>query len=175
MKYKIIKPFALGGIFFYLLSALWAYLQIGFINESDSTIGYVTNFKYKYSRSINQGYYHYHRHRHRLMYYPIVTFTDKKDQKRIFTSSLGSSPSPYDIGQQVKVLYNDSTAKISDFRTLWSGIIFIAFMGTIFSAIGFYLPYFLAKHSENYRINLLNNKRHKRKHKYKILRKNKRK
>ena len=173
MRYKFFIPFALIGIFLCLLSALWAYLQIGFINESDSTIGYVTNFKYKYSRSINQGYYHYHRHR--LMYYPIVTFTDKKDQKRIFTSSLGSSPSPYDIGQQVKVLYNDSTAKISDFRTLWSGIIFIAFMGTIFSAIGFYLPYFLAKHSENYRINLLNSKRHKRKHKYKILRKNKRK
>ncbi|WP_334324908.1 DUF3592 domain-containing protein [Gilliamella apicola] len=173
MRYKFFIPFALIGIFLCLLSALWAYLQIGFINESDSTIGYVTNFKYKYSRSINQGYYHYHRHR--LMYYPIVTFTDKKDQKRIFTSSLGSSPSPYDIGQQVKVLYNDSTAKISDFRTLWSGIIFIAFMGTIFSAIGFYLPYFLAKHSENYRMNLLNNKRHKRKHKYKILRKNKRK
>ena len=173
MRYKFFIPFALIGIFLCLLSALWAYLQIGFINESDSTIGYVTNFKYKYSRSINQGYYHYHRHR--LIYYPIVTFTDKKDQKRIFTSSLGSSPSPYDIGQQVKVLYNDNTAKISDFRTLWSGIIFIAFMGTIFSAIGFYLPYFLAKHSENYRINLLNSKRHKRKHKYKILRKNKRK
>ena len=171
MKYKIIKPFALGGIFFYLLSALWAYLQIGFINESDSTIGYVTNFKYEYRRSINRHHYDHHR----LIYYPIVTFTDKKDQKRIFTSSHGSSPSPYDIGQQVKVLYNDSTAKISDFRTLWSGIIFIAFMGTIFSAIGFYLPYFLAKHSENYRINLLNSKRHKRKHKYKILRKNKRK
>lgn len=169
MKYKIIKPFALGGIFFYLLSALWAYLQIGFINESDSTIGYVTNFKYEYSL-FRDRYNH-----HGLIYYPIVTFTDKKDQKRIFTSSLGSSPSPYDIGQQVKVLYNDSTAKISDFRTLWSGIIFIAFMGTIFSAIGFYLPYFLAKHSENYRINLLNSKRHKRKHKYKILRKNKRK
>lgn len=175
MKYNFFIPFALIGIFLCLLSTFLAYQQIGFINESDSTIGYVTNFKYKYSRSINQGYYHHHHHHHSLIYYPIVTFTDKKDQKRIFTSSLGSSPSPYDIGQQVKVLYNDNTAKISDFRTLWSGIIFIAFMGTIFSAIGFYLPYFLAKHTENYRINLLNSKRHKRKHKYKILRKNKRK
>ena len=167
MKYKFFIPFALIGIFLCLLSTLLAYQQIGFINESDSTVGYVTSFEFRHSRD---------RHPHRsLIYYPIVTFTDKKDQKRIFTSSLGSSPSPYDIGQQVKVLYNDSTAKISDFRTLWSGIIFIAFMGTIFSAIGFYLPYFLAKHSENYRMNLLNNKRHKRKHKYKILRKNKRK
>ena len=167
MRYKFFIPFALIGIFLCLLSTLLAYQQIGFINESDSTVGYVTSFEFRHSRDR-------HPH-HSLIYYPIVTFTDKKDQKRIFTSSLGSSPSPYDIGQQVKVLYNDSTAKISDFRTLWSGIIFIAFMGTIFSAIGFYLPYFLAKHSENYRINLLNSKRHKRKHKYKILRKNKRK
>lgn len=58
---------------------------------------------------------------------------------------------------------------------LWFDVVFIASMGTIFSVVGFYLPYFLAKHSENYRINLLNSKRHKRKHKYKILRKNKRK
>ena len=167
MKYKFFIPFALIGIFLCLLSTLLAYQQIGFINESDSTVGYVTSFEFRHSRDR-------HPH-HSLIYYPIVTFTDKNEKKRIFTSSLGSSPSPYDIGQQVKVLYNDNTAKISDFRTLWSGIIFIAFMGTIFSAIGFYLPYFLAKHSENYRINLLNSKQHKRKHKYKILRKNKRK
>ena len=75
----------------------------------------------------------------------------------------------------MKVRYNDKEAKISDFMALWFDVVFIASMGTIFSVVGFYLAYFLAKHSENYRINLLNSKRHKRKHKYKILRKNKRK
>jgi len=167
MRYKFFIPFALIGIFLCLLSTLLAYQQIGFINESDSTVGYVTSFEFRHSRDR-------HPH-HSLIYYPIVTFTDKKDQKRIFTSSFGSNPSFYDIGQQVKVRYNDKEAKISDFMALWFDIVFIAFMGTIFSVVGFYLPYFFAKHSENYKINLLNSKRHKRKHKYKILRKNKRK
>ena len=167
MRYKFFIPFALIGIFLCLLSTLLAYQQIGFINESDSTVGYVTSFEFRHSRDR-------HPH-HSLIYYPIVTFTDKKEKKRIFTSSFGSNPSFYDIGQQVKVRYNDKEAKISDFMALWFDVVFIASMGTIFSVVGFYLPYFLAKHSENYRINLLNSKRHKRKHKYKILRKNKRK
>jgi len=65
-------------------------------------------------------------------YHPVVTFTAPDNITFRFTSSMGSSPPTYIIGQQIKVIYDPaspSKARIRDFWSLWG-------LAAIFGIIG---------------------------------------
>lgn len=72
-------------------------------------------------------------------YYPRVEFLTANDEKIQFTSSNGSNPPSFSVGEQVGVLYlleNPQEAKINTFFSLWFGPMFIFIFGLIFFSVG---------------------------------------
>jgi hypothetical protein len=72
-------------------------------------------------------------------YRPIVHFTDRHGQEIEFTSSTGSNPPAYSIGQKVEVLYRPNepqTAAIDSFFSLWGVSVILGGLGGVFFAIG---------------------------------------
>lgn len=74
-----------------------------------------------------------------MSYSPVVQFVDRDGQRVEFTSSIGSSPAGYSVGEPVEVLYlpaNPQRAKINDFSDLWGMTVFMAVMGVPFFSVG---------------------------------------
>jgi len=74
-----------------------------------------------------------------IMYNPLVNFIDEKGNSIEFSSSSGSNPPSYTIGEQVEVLYNPefpNDAKINGFFSIWGGAIITGILGVVFFSIG---------------------------------------
>ena len=76
-----------------------------------------------------------------ISYRPEVQFKTEAGDVRTFMSSLGSNPPQFDIGSNVKVLYDAdiTNAEIDSFMTLWFvsvGMIFIALIIGTISVVG---------------------------------------
>ena len=72
-------------------------------------------------------------------YRPVIRFTDRHDQTVEFTSSAGSNPPSYAVGEKVAVLYlpeKPHTAEIDDFFMIWGGLIILGILGVVFFLIG---------------------------------------
>jgi len=52
-------------------------------------------------------------------YTSVFTYIDKKKTPRTFTSSISSSPAPYDVGEKVKVVYNPEDFKEVKVVSYW--------------------------------------------------------
>lgn len=86
--------------------------------------------------------------RRSVSYYPRVEFTPRRGNKTVFTSSSGSSPPSYNVGDKVEILYdpqNPSKAKINAFFAKWGGSLILTIMGSIFSLVGGFIMFFSIK------------------------------
>jgi hypothetical protein len=73
-------------------------------------------------------------------YRPVVTFQTVNSETIQFTSSSGSSPASYRVGQGVEVIYDPESpdnAKIKSFQSLWLGSMIFGVLGIMFSSFGF--------------------------------------
>ena len=78
-------------------------------------------------------------------YKPVVEFKTINNQFITFTSSTGSNPPSYHIGEAVDVVYEQNfpnDAKIRSFFTLWGLGTVLFLMGSVFFSIGF-IPFLL--------------------------------
>ena len=76
-------------------------------------------------------------------YYPVVQFRTLENQVINFTSSAGSNPASYQVGETVEVNYNPTdptSAKINDFMSNWLTVLILGIMGTLFSFMGAIFP-----------------------------------
>lgn len=72
-------------------------------------------------------------------YYPRVWFATEGGRPYEFTGDGGSSPASFDVGEEVRVLFDPadpSQARIDSFMQLWFTPLLLAGMGTVFSAFG---------------------------------------
>ncbi|KJG55992.1 hypothetical protein UA38_16625 [Photobacterium kishitanii] len=75
-----------------------------------------------------------------VSYAPVVYFSDSNDIGYEFTSSVSSNPPSYQVGEFVEVMYlesNPNEAKINGYFSLWGLSLILAFLGVVFSSIGF--------------------------------------
>jgi hypothetical protein len=73
------------------------------------------------------------------VYRPVVEFKTATGQRVEFSSSTGSNPPSYSIGETVIVLYQESSpteAKIKGFFSVWGGAIILGILGVVFFGIG---------------------------------------
>ena len=77
----------------------------------------------------------------RTTYYPRVTFTDVDGREHMFTSSFGSRPAGYEVGEIVKVSYDRTTyeGRILNFKERFGAPVLLAAigLGAIFTAVTF--------------------------------------
>ena len=72
-------------------------------------------------------------------YRPVIRFIDRRGQAVEFTSSAGSSPPIYAVGEKVAVLYlpeKPRNAEVDDFFVIWGGLIILGILGIVFFLIG---------------------------------------
>ncbi|HVR65971.1 MAG TPA: DUF3592 domain-containing protein [Verrucomicrobiae bacterium] len=72
-------------------------------------------------------------------YYPRVRFATEGGRPYEFTGDVGSSPASFDVGEEVRVLFDPadpSKARIDSFMQLWFTPLLLAGMGTVFSIFG---------------------------------------
>jgi hypothetical protein len=102
-----------------LIAAIYAYQETRtFVASASRTTGTVTGY------SGNR---------------PIVRFKDERGTEVQFTSSTGSSPPRYRVGEAVAVLYQPAApydAKIEGFFALWGVPVIIGGIGSVFFLIG---------------------------------------
>jgi hypothetical protein len=73
-------------------------------------------------------------------YAPVIDFVDNNGKNIEFTSSSGSNPPSYSVGDEVEVYYlatDPQGAKIDGSFSLWGGVIVLGALGSVFSLIGF--------------------------------------
>ena len=113
----------IGGIFAYRSNQQ-------FLQSSLKSTGTVTGLDLKHSSDSSS-------------YHPVVQFRTLKNQVINFTSSVGSNPASYQVGETVEVNYdptNPNSAKINDFSSNWLTVLILSVMGTVFSFLGLILP-----------------------------------
>lgn len=72
-------------------------------------------------------------------YRPVIRFIDRRGQAVEFTSSAGSNPPSYAVGEKVAVLYlpeKPHIAEVDDFFMIWGGLIILGILGVVFFLIG---------------------------------------
>lgn len=85
------------------------------------------------------------RNKNSATYAPVVQFLAGQDEPVEFTSSIGSNPASYHIGERVSVLYlpkDPYDAKLNDFFALWGAPIIMGALGGMFFIIGLALMLF---------------------------------
>jgi len=128
-KIKLIKYiFTILGIGI-LVGTFFIYMNASnFLKTSITSQGTVVDLLESISSSNNS-----------IMYNPLVNFIDEKGNSIEFSSSSGSNPPSYSIGEQVEVLYNPefpNDAKINGFFSIWGGAIITGILGVVFFSIG---------------------------------------
>lgn len=104
------------------------------ISDSKLTNGKVVDFKKKYignTKGIPKVKY---------VYSPIVEFVSENGQKIQITSSTGSYPPNYKIGDYIEVRYqknNPQNAMLNTFNDSWGFAIFLGIFGVILIIISF--------------------------------------
>ena len=72
-------------------------------------------------------------------YRPHVRFTTREGEVLEFTSTMGSNPAAFDVGEPVAVIYDPASprdARIDSFFQLWFAPLLLGFMGIVFTAVG---------------------------------------
>ena len=73
-------------------------------------------------------------------YAPVVRYTDSiSGEEYEVTSTTGSKPPEFEVGEEVDVVYNPSNlseASINTIGELWGKVIFLVCFGSIFIAVG---------------------------------------
>jgi hypothetical protein len=72
-------------------------------------------------------------------YHPVVEFTSSTGKRIEITSSVGSHPPSYRVGESVTVLYDPSNphnAQLSGFMDLWFGFLVLVGLGLAFASVG---------------------------------------
>jgi len=72
-------------------------------------------------------------------YYPRVRFETETGQAHEFTGDVGSSPASFDVGEEVRVLFDPadpSGARIDSFMQLWFVSLILGGLGLVFSVVG---------------------------------------
>lgn len=72
-------------------------------------------------------------------YYPRVRFQTEGGQAYEFTGDVGSSPAAFDVGEEVRVLFDPadpSGARIDSFMQLWFVSVILGGLGLVFSIVG---------------------------------------
>ena len=113
----------IGGIFVYRSNQQ-------FLQSSLKSTGTITGLDLKQSSDSSS-------------YYPVVQFRTLENQVINFTSSVGSNPASYQVGETVEVNYNPTnptSAKINDFTSNWLTVLILGLMGALFSFLGAILP-----------------------------------
>ena len=109
----------IGGIFVYRSNQQ-------FLQSSLKSTGTVTGLDLKQSTDSSS-------------YYPVVQFRTLENQVINFTSSAGSNPASYQVGETVEVNYNPTnptSAKINDFMSNGFSVLILGFIGTVFTYSG---------------------------------------
>ncbi len=73
-------------------------------------------------------------------YRPVVAFDTQAGKAIKFTSSTGSNPPSYSVGEVVEILYQENSpeqAKINSFFSLWGLSTILGGMGSVFFLVGF--------------------------------------
>ena len=113
---KIVMVFAFIGVGL-LAGAFFSFKSTrNFLAAATKTSGKVTELEERVSTSTKDG-----RSTRSLSYYPRVQFSGPNGEEINFTSSVGSSPASYDVGESVEVLYLPQApqqAKINSFSSL---------------------------------------------------------
>lgn len=74
-----------------------------------------------------------------VTYRPHVRFTTLAGDTLEFTSTMGSNPAAFDVGERVVVIYNPASprdARIDSFFQLWFAPLLLGGMGIVFTAVG---------------------------------------
>lgn len=87
-------------------------------------------------------------------YYPRVRFATEGGRPYEFTGDVGSSPASFDVGEEVRVLFDPadpSKARIDSFMQLWFTPLLLSGMGTVFASFGLWATLTLARESTKVR------------------------
>lgn len=132
----------IGGIFAYRSNQQ-------FLQSSLKSTGTVTGLDLRHSSDSSS-------------YHPVVQFRTLENQVINFTSSVGSNPASYQVGETVEVNYNPTSpnsAKINDFTSNWLTVLILGLMGTLFSFLGAIFPVNIIRFSRKKKWLLQNGKR----------------
>lgn len=75
----------------------------------------------------------------KYLYQPVVRFKTETGRSMKFMVSIASRPKPYQVGEQVKVIYdpdNPQKAQINRFLYLWFNVLMLLFFGVFTLAMG---------------------------------------
>lgn len=74
------------------------------------------------------------------IYWPMIEFRTRDSRVVRFRSLSGSNPPSYEVGERVRVLYDESApdkARIDSFMSMWSLVLILGGLGCVFFFIGF--------------------------------------
>jgi hypothetical protein len=134
--------FAIAGLSVLTLSGFLFVGSQKFIKNSIVANGTVTEIVQKVSKGSDNT--------KSYTYSPMVSFTDGSGKEYSFVSGVSSNPSPYHVGDNIKILYspqNPYDAKIDKFFELWGGVIIAFILGIVFSIVGIGMVAWFAKRS----------------------------
>lgn len=124
--------FAAIGIAMLIGAVFWCLSVRSFIAEAQRAEGTVVDLVQSRSSSSNSS-------SSSSTYRPVVQFRDARGAQIEFTSSSGSNPPSYSVGERVTVLYRASEpnrASIDGFFSLWGGPVIVGALGTVFLLVG---------------------------------------
>ncbi|HEX9060963.1 MAG TPA: DUF3592 domain-containing protein [Clostridia bacterium] len=124
----VFKIFFVIGSIFILTGSVLIINQILFLNKACSAEGTVIDMKMSKGKGHDKD----------TTFAPVVQFKLTEGENITFTSSVGSSPPQFKIGDSVKVLYNPDNpgnAEINSFLSLWFLQIIFLFIGMVFFII----------------------------------------
>ncbi|MCC8366159.1 DUF3592 domain-containing protein [Xenorhabdus sp. PB61.4] len=87
-------------------------------------------------------------------YHPVINFTTEEGKEVQFTSSSGSNPASYNIGEKLEIIYlkdNPANAQLNNFSSLYGIALIFSLFGFLFSLIGFF-PLFRARKSKTVKL-----------------------
>jgi len=144
---KKTKFFIIFGSVFFLVGlgiSIGAFFSFSstkaFIASADRAQGKVVSLERRVSTDSDGG--------QSTSYYPVVEYQLSTGKKIVFTSSSGSSPASFRVGEKVEVLYDPqdpNQAKINAFFSKWGATLILSFMGAIFSLVGGIILFFGAR------------------------------
>jgi hypothetical protein len=113
------------GAILLAIAAFLALREQSFLSRAESVTGSVTDFSM--SSSSDSG----------TSYCPVIEFTTKGGQDVRYYANVCSSPPAYDIGDQVKVIYDPQNPRQVQIENIW-----IEYLGALIVG-GVGLPFFL--------------------------------
>ena len=127
------------GALFFVIGLITAGMSISLLANGERAQGTVVSLDWQQSSSGSSGVSHKTRTNNGPMAHPVVEFTAADGKSRTFTSSSGSNPPSYDVGERVEVLYRADSpedAQINGFASLWLLPLVFGGLGLLAAGIG---------------------------------------